>query len=135
MNYSAVVDYFALGYISAPKSILRKVSKLEPGHHIIIKDGNLKKTQYWDVSFIENREISIEDHQENIRHYLDEAVKRRLVSDVPLGVFLSGGIDSSSIVAMASKARSEPVKTFALGFGEPTDELDDARLVAARFAT
>jgi asparagine synthase (glutamine-hydrolysing) len=96
-------DYFSFGYIPAPKTIYRSVRKVLPGHYITVsRDGSLCEKSYWKLSFGETEELSEGDWCERIRHELCEATRIRLMSDVPLGAFLSGGLDSSAVVEPAS---------------------------------
>jgi len=135
----AVGKYFAHDYIPSPGTIIKGISRLEPGHYIILKDGNITKRRYWDFHFnIDPARRSNFDLTKNIfLELLRESVRKRLISDVPLGVFLSGGIDSSAVVAMMSTLM-EPsdIKTFAIGFKERSyNEADSAALVAHHFKT
>src|SRR6266511_2557150 len=111
--------------------------KLAPGHILVARsDGRLRIEPYWDVTFAPDRDRSEAWFAERLRELLDESVRLHLVSDVPLGAFLSGGIDSSSVVAAAARLTSGPVKTFSIGFAEADyNELHHARRVAARFGT
>jgi len=135
----ALGKYFAHDYVPSPGTILRGISRLEPGHYIILKDGDTTKRRYWDFHFnIDPGRRSNFDLTKNIfLELLRESVRKRLISDVPLGVFLSGGIDSSAVVAMMSTLM-EPsdIKTFAIGFKEKSyNEADSAELVAHHFKT
>jgi asparagine synthase (glutamine-hydrolysing) len=113
----AVEDYFALGYIPEPKTIYRNVYKLRPGHTLMLKRGKVPaEEKYWDIPF---RPVSVGTAAEieaELRDRLKEAVQVRLVADVPLGAFLSGGVDSSAVVAMMAQLQEEPVNTCAIGF-------------------
>jgi asparagine synthase (glutamine-hydrolysing) len=129
-------DYFSLGYIPAPKTIFRAVRKLLPGHYLIAERGEIRETRYWDLSFAETDTLSEEEWCERIQHSLCEATRVRLMSDVPLGAFLSGGVDSSAIVATMSKLMKQPVTTCSIGFEEKDyDEADYARAIARQFST
>jgi asparagine synthase (glutamine-hydrolysing) len=132
----ALSDYFSFGYISAPKTIYRAVRKVLPGHFVVASEQSLREVAYWDLSFanIENR--SEAEWCELLRDQLCEATRVRLMSDVPLGAFLSGGIDSSSIVAMMSRLTARPVTTCSIGFEEEEfDEAGYAKQIAERFRT
>ena len=139
----ARIDWGALGsllttlYTPADQSIVAGVSKLEPGHLLVARqDGEVRLERYWDVQFEPERGRSEQDIADELRALLEESVRLHLVSDVPLGAFLSGGVDSSSVVALMSQMKPEPVKTFSIGFrDEDFDETPDARRVAQRFAT
>ncbi len=137
IDLEALDAYLAYGYIPAPLSIFRGVRKLPPAHRLVFENGALAVERYWRLdyspkcSFADPRELD-----ERIRAALREAVGRRMVADVPVGAFLSGGIDSSAVVAAMAEQSSEPVKTFSIGFADASvDELPRARLVAERFAT
>lgn len=124
-------------YIPSPYTIFRGIRKLPPGHRLILQGGSCQVEPYWDLSFPRERPLREEEYRERCRQLLREAVACHLVSDVPLGAFLSGGMDSSTVVALMSQLSSGPVKTFSLGFeGERSyDEMDYARAVAERFGT
>ncbi len=131
----ALDHFLTLEYIPAPRTIFKDIYKLPPGHRMIFQDGNLHVEQYWDVPMIETPADEGEC-VERLAEMIDDAVRLQLMSDVPLGAFLSGGIDSSTVVASMSAATSIPVKTFSIGFGDPTyNELPYARAVAKRFGT
>jgi asparagine synthase (glutamine-hydrolysing) len=124
-----------LEYIPAPDTIFQGVCKLPPGHRLIMEGGEWRVEAYWDVRF---RPITATEPEcaEALLELLRDAVKLRLMSDVPLGAFLSGGIDSSTIVALMSEVSDAPVKTFSIGFADPTyNELAYARLVSQSFGT
>jgi asparagine synthase (glutamine-hydrolysing) len=133
----ALSDYFSFGYIPAPKTIYRSVRKVLPGHYVVVsRDGALRETSYWNLSFRETEQRSEADWCELLRQELSEATQVRLMSDVPLGAFLSGGVDSSSVVAMMAKLMNQPVTTCSIGFDEPEyDEAEFARKIAAQFHT
>jgi asparagine synthase (glutamine-hydrolysing) len=136
IDREALSDYFSFGYIPAPKTIYKAVRKLLPGHYLVASASGLRETAYWDISFgqVENR--SEEEWCEVLRHELCEATRVRLMSDVPLGAFLSGGVDSSSVVAMMSRTMKRAVTTCSIGFEEEEfNEADYARQVAQHFRT
>ena len=138
IDFEALGQYFAFEYVPAPRSIFRGVGKLLPGHLMIVEGGRTEIRRYWDVRYAETNIVARreEEYAEEIASRLKESVRMRLLSDVPLGVFLSGGVDSSSVTALMSEVAAGPVKTFSIGFREKTfDELDAARLVAGRFST
>jgi asparagine synthase (glutamine-hydrolysing) len=129
-------DYFSLGYIPAPKTVYRAVRKLRPGHYLIAERGQIREACYWDLSFAETESHTEEEWCERVRHALCEATRVRLMSDVPLGAFLSGGVDSSAVVAAMSQLMNKPVTTCSIGFEEKEyDEADYARAVARQFST
>jgi len=129
--------YFSLGYVPDPFSIFSDVKKLPPGHFLTFSDGRLTVKQYWDFTYESNgHRRKEEDYIEELRELLDEAVRIRLVSDVPLGAFLSGGVDSSTVVAFMARHMNQPVKTFSIGFLEDSySELRYARQAAKKFGT
>lgn len=134
--HPALITYFAYGYVPDPDTMIEKIKKLPPGHILTYKQGKANIKQYWDITFNHNKVYSDDYYIERILHYLNEAVRLRLVSDVPLGAFLSGGIDSSMVVALMAKHMSEPVKTFSIGFENQTyNELEYARTVSERYST
>jgi len=131
----AVEEYFAFGYVPDPKTIYRDVKKLEPGAYICMKrgDSHVKPVRYWDVPLDGERAPGqpAAAWEEELRARLKEAVRKRLVSDVPLGAFLSGGIDSSAVVAMMREIGAGHILTCSIGFDEPRyDESMYARMVA-----
>ncbi len=132
----AVDAYFTLGYVPDPLSIFRNVHKLPPGNHLTFVDGRVDVKEYWDFTFVPEAPRREEDYLEELRHLLDESVRLRLIADVPLGAFLSGGIDSSTVVALMARHMGQPVKTFSIGFHEDSyNELEYARLTAKKFGT
>ncbi len=132
----ALSDYFSLGYVPAPKTIYRAVRKIQPGHYLVVERGTLREASYWDLSFAETDNFSEEEWCERIRHALYEATRIRLMSDVPLGAFLSGGIDSSAVVATMSQLMNRPTTTCSIGFEEREyNEADYARQVSQQFRT
>ena len=137
MDPHALSDYFSFGYIPAPKTIYRSVRKVLPGHYITVsRDGSVRENSYWNLSFGETDELSEGDWCDRIRHELCEATRIRLMSDVPLGAFLSGGLDSSAVVATMSRLMNQPVTTCSIGFDVPQfDESKYARQVAEQFHT
>src|SRR5262245_16161379 len=118
IDEQAVSDYISLGYIPAPKSIYQSIKKLRPGHYLRVRAGNIEEVEYWDLSFNHLAERSEEQWQEDLRREFAAAVQIRLMSEVPLGAFLSGGLDSSGVVAMMSNILGQPVKTTTIGFEE-----------------
>jgi asparagine synthase (glutamine-hydrolysing) len=138
MNREALPEYLALGYVPAPLTLFRGIEKVLPGHMLICSRERIEDRQYWDVRFEENSARSENEWIELVREKLLESVKLRLVSDVPLGAFLSGGIDSSAVVAAMARLTNRPVKTYSIGFeGDDSyyNELPYARIVADAFAT
>ncbi len=140
INTQSLDAYFSLGYVPDPISIFEDVEKLAPGHHLTFTKGRLSVERYWDFSYELKTNggngHSAKDYLDELRSLLDEAVRLRLVSDVPLGAFLSGGIDSSTVVGLMARHMDQPVKTFSIGFNEDSyDELKYARVTAKKFGT
>jgi asparagine synthase (glutamine-hydrolysing) len=130
----ALSDYFSFGYIPAPKTIYRTVRKVLPGHYVVAAETGIRDVCYWDLSFGKVETRSEEEWCEIVRHELCEATSVRLMSDVPLGAFLSGGIDSSSVVAMMSRIMNRPVTTCSIGFAvKEYNETEYARQIAKLF--
>ena len=138
LDTRALEDYLALGYVPEPKSIYRRVAKLSPGHCLLWRHGEREASprQYWDLPFRPLAAMSDAEAAAEMTRRLREAVDIRLVAEVPLGAFLSGGVDSSSVVAMMAQVSPEPVNTCAIGFGERDyDETGYALQVAERYHT
>jgi asparagine synthase (glutamine-hydrolysing) len=130
IDLTAVSDYFSYQYVPAPKTIYRDVRKLRPGHYLVVDRSGIREVPYWDIRF-EERQRSEEEWCELFLEEYKTAVRLRLVSEVPLGAFLSGGVDSSSVVALMDEFQ-RPVTTCSIGFSEaPYDEAADARVFAS----
>ena len=138
INFAALPDYLANHATSGEETLFRGVKRLLPGHTLLWREGRIELNRYWDVSFARDGDSNRSDQD-----YIDEwselfraAVRLRLMADVPLGMFLSGGIDSSAIAAVMSGMVSEPIKTFSVAFKErEANELEYARLIAETFKT
>ncbi len=132
-----VLQFFYFGYIPDPNSAFRDIRKLPPGHLAEYSDGQIQVRRYWDVPMYGGNDPgSDEACLEEMERRLAEAVRMRLISDVPLGALLSGGVDSSIVVALMARESSGPVKTFSIGFRKADfNEAEYARLVAERFGT
>jgi asparagine synthase (glutamine-hydrolysing) len=138
LDLASLARYLDFEYIPTPHSILAGIEKLPPGHVLTISPGGKPHvTRYWDLSFAVDPSVSEKEWPEALLHQLEASVRAQLASDVPLGLFLSGGVDSSAIVALASRALTgRRVKTFSLGFAEPSyDERPFARAVADSYGT
>lgn len=137
VDLAALDAYLSFGYVPEEFCILKGVKKLLPGHFLRYRDGTVETKKYWDFDLtLPDERRSEEDWASELRGKITEAVKIRLISEVPLGAFLSGGVDSSTIVAMMAKLSGKPVKTFSIGFREDSfDELKYARLAAKEFHT
>ena len=138
LDHAALDCYLAYGYVPAPLSAFGAVRKLPPASTLVLRDGSATVSPYWRLDYSQELDCSRDEMLERLRAEIDAAVRRRMVADVPLGAFLSGGIDSSTVVAAMAAASPEPVRTFSIGFAtedERFNELPRARLVAERFGT
>jgi asparagine synthase (glutamine-hydrolysing) len=162
VDFSAIHQYLTYQYITAPKSAFKNIFKLPPAHYLILENGNIRIRRYWDIDFskkikvinenypsptplpqgegvrgrVENVFLNERELAENVFEKLKESVRGRLISDVPFGAFLSGGVDSSIVVALMSRLIKKPIKTFSIGFEEDTyNELPYARQIAKLFKT
>jgi asparagine synthase (glutamine-hydrolysing) len=138
LNLTALQEYLALGYVPAPLTMLEGIEKILPGHYLLVEKGSIEDHEYWDVPFGQVESRSEKEWIECTREKLLETVNSQLVSDVPLGAFLSGGIDSSTIVAAMARMTGQTVKTYSIGYeGEHSyyNELPYAKLVAQAFGT
>ncbi|HEY3135365.1 MAG TPA: asparagine synthase (glutamine-hydrolyzing) [Blastocatellia bacterium] len=136
VDHTALSQYLSFMCVPAPLTAFRDVRKLEPGHTLIWQNGDVKTEQYWSLDFSNKIDIDEQQACERVVELLRDAVRVRLMSDVPLGAFLSGGIDSSAIVALMSELSAGQVKTFSIGFEEQDfSEIDHARRIADRFGT
>lgn len=134
IDLEALSDYLSLLYVPAPKTMFRNIHKLPAGHILVYTAGGFQVKEYWDVSFAQAQDKSEKEWMEEICQLLTETVRIRLISEVPLGAFLSGGVDSSSVVALMANLMSEPVITNSIGFKEAAfNELDYAREVSRLF--
>lgn len=131
----AVALYLSSMYVPAPRSILRSVEKLPPAHALVREGGKTRSFQYWKPRTEVDSRLSEEEMGERFRTLFARSVRQKMVADVPLGVFLSGGIDSSAVTAYMATQSAVPVKTFTVGFSEDVDERPWARLVADRYRT
>ena len=114
----ALDAYLSFGYVPDPYSIFQGVKKLPPGHLLTFTRGRIELVEYWDLPFEPTDNRPEPELLEDLRYLLDEAVRIRLISEVPLGAFLSGGVDSSAVVGLMARHSSRPVKTFSIGFAE-----------------
>ena len=136
IDLEAVSDYFSFLYIPAPKSIFKNIRKVLPGHYLVVSDKGFRDVEYWDIDFAETLEATEEKWCEKLLDTYREAVRLRLISDVPLGAFLSGGVDSSSVVALMADLAGDSVTTCSIGFEEEEfNELAYAREIATQFNT
>jgi asparagine synthase (glutamine-hydrolysing) len=137
LDYEAIDAFLTLGYVPGPMTPLASVRKLMPGHTLVVDPSGVRAESFWSYPEPAAVEMSLDEAGERLLENLQESVRLRLMADVPLGAMLSGGIDSSVIVALMAREMSEPVKTFSIGFAEAGkgNELADARLVAEYFGT
>lgn len=136
VDLAALDTYLAFGYIQAPHSVYRDVRKLPPAHTLTWEDGRVSMSKYWQLDYLPKLEAPEADLEGELRSLVSAAVRRRMVADVPLGAFLSGGVDSSVVVSEMAFHSSQPVHTFSIGFGHDAyNELPNARLIAERFGT
>jgi asparagine synthase (glutamine-hydrolysing) len=132
----ALDHFLALQYIPAPLTAFRGIRKLPPAHWLEVRDGRLEMGRYWKLQYTPKRQITLREAAAELRWRFAEAVRLRLVSDVPLGAFLSGGVDSSAVVAAMAQEMGHPVQTFSVGFEDASlDERRYARQVAERYGT
>jgi asparagine synthase (glutamine-hydrolysing) len=137
LNPDALRHYLSFDYVPAPMSIYKGIYKLPAAHVLRVENGEVQTRRYWNLSFHNNGNVSsVSQAAEDLKELLSDAVRMRLVSDVPLGILLSGGIDSSTVAAFATQHATERVKTFSIGFEEDSfDESKYARLVAGHLGT
>jgi asparagine synthase (glutamine-hydrolysing) len=136
IDLEAIHHYLTLQYVPDPWTAFKGIQKLAPAHRLIWREGEILIDRYWDLAFEPKLELSEDDIEQSLRELVTEAVRIRLVSDVPLGAHLSGGIDSSIVVGLMAGMVNQPVKTFSIGFKEGGfNELPYARQVAQEFST
>ena len=130
----ALAAYLMFGFISAPQTIVRQIHKLPPAHYLVWRAGNTEVRRYWSYPQSSNIECSYEEAREEVRSKLDESIQLRLRSDVPIGLLLSGGIDSNAILARLVRGHGQKVQAFTIGFAEKEyDETEVARASARHF--
>jgi asparagine synthase (glutamine-hydrolysing) len=136
INYQAFCDYFRYHYVPDPKTIYNNIYKLEPGHYLICDKEGIKTNQYWDISFGNVSKDDMPCLSDGLLEILGESVGLRMISDVPLGAFLSGGIDSSGVVALMAIQQENAVTTCSIGFdSDGHDEIKFARMVNEKYKT
>jgi asparagine synthase (glutamine-hydrolysing) len=138
IDYEALHHYLSLYAVPHPSTLFRNVQQIPAGHVGRYRNGILTTEQYWDITFDTDRKMDELSAIEGFQKHLKKAVSMRLMSEVPLGAFLSGGVDSSLVVATMADSMSEPVKTFSLGWGDDNGEFNEtrhARNVAERYGT
>ncbi|MDB2373830.1 asparagine synthase (glutamine-hydrolyzing) [Psychrosphaera haliotis] len=137
LNVELIDDYMSFGYIPGENTLHKGIKRLMPGHYGIVKDGKLVVTQWWDLKFDNTEDKGFDHYLTQSKALLENAIDLRLRSDVPLGIFLSGGIDSSAVVGLLADKVKEPLKTFSIAydFGKNFDETQYARMVSEKFGT
>ena len=136
LDADALHQLLNVRFVPAPMTLFEGISQLSPGHCLVVEGGALREHRYHEWKFAGGTDISAEDAAAQFRSVLSSAVERQMVADVPVGIFLSGGLDSSALIAGARQSgHRNGLETFTLGFNEPTDELADADLVARHFGT
>jgi asparagine synthase (glutamine-hydrolysing) len=136
LRLDAAYDFFAYQYVPDPKSIFEDIYKLEPGHYILHTKTKSETVKYWDVSFANVSDETEQTLKDKLFEVANDCTKKRMLSDVPLGAFLSGGVDSSGIVALMAKNSNTPVTTCSIGFDEEKfNETEFAKIVALQFKT
>ncbi|MFC1701022.1 asparagine synthase (glutamine-hydrolyzing) [Patescibacteria group bacterium] len=134
IDWKSLAKYLIYEYIPSPHTIFKNIYKLGPGEYIVYQDGNLVIKKYWEVSFNKySKEITKQEYLSQLDEKIDEAVSIRLMADVPLGIFLSGGIDSTSIAYYAQKKSLNKIKTFSIGFSDKSFDESDYSRQAAKF--
>ncbi len=134
----ALEEYFALGYVAEPRTIFKQAKKLPPAHTLVIRRGEAvgEPREYWDVNFTLTNPIGVQEAGEELVRRLEESVKLRMIAEVPLGAFLSGGVDSSAVVQAMAGLSSGPVNTCSIAFDDPAyNESEFAAMVAQRYRT
>lgn len=136
VDYEAIDHYLSLQYVPSPFTAFRGIKKLPPAHYLILENGGVNIVRYWEINHKEKLDMSEDAWKRKILDKLRESVRLRMVADVPVGAFLSGGIDSSAIVALMSEQSIQPVHTFSIGFKEQGyDETRFAKIIAHKFKT
>jgi asparagine synthase (glutamine-hydrolysing) len=137
LNVELIDDYMSFGYIPGENTLHKSIKRLMPGHYAIVKNGQLTTTQWWDLEFNNVEDKGFDYYVNESKTLLESAIDLRLRSDVPLGIFLSGGIDSSAVVGLLADKVKEPLKTFSIAydFGKNFDETQYARMIAEKFGT
>jgi asparagine synthase (glutamine-hydrolysing) len=135
-DFTAIHHYLTYQDVPSPWTAFKGIKKLPPSHYLILSNGRVEMKRYWKLSYLPKHKMGVRDMKNEIIERLKEAVRIRLISDVPIGAFLSGGIDSSAVVAMMSGILNEPVKTLSIGFKEEAyNELKYARMIAEKYKT
>ncbi|MCK4846050.1 MAG: asparagine synthase (glutamine-hydrolyzing), partial [Deltaproteobacteria bacterium] len=135
-DLTAIDHYMTWQCVPAPYSAFEGIEKLPPAHYMTVKDGKATLTRYWKLNYTPKLDMTESEIKSKLVYDMREAVKLRMISDVPLGAFLSGGVDSSAVVALMAEVSNQPIKTFAIGFKDAAyNELSYAKIIAERFKT
>lgn len=136
IDFDALDQYMSFQFVPAPYTIFKGINKLPPASYLLCEKGNITVKRYWELDFNSKIIMSEDEYAEGILRELEDAVKLRMISDVPIGALLSGGIDSSAVVAIMARLSDKPIKTFSIGFEEEEySEIKYARIVAEQFKT
>jgi asparagine synthase (glutamine-hydrolysing) len=137
LNEKVLDSYFSVGYVPAPDTMFKNIYKVMPGHYIMVKDDKITEKEYWDFAEVEQSDLNFESALEHLKNLFHDSVQKRLMSDVPLGVFLSGGLDSSAVVAEMGIIVNHPINTFTVGYDKNlgVSEENYAEMVASSFNT
>lgn len=135
VNINVLDAYLSVGYVPAPETMFKQILKLRPGHFLTLSNGHLTEKEYWDFAHIEQGEKDFDESIQKLDSLLTDSVSLRLISDVPVGVFLSGGLDSSAVVSLMSGMISSQINTFTVGYDSSVSEASYAELVSTKFNT
>lgn len=135
-DYKAIYHYLSFQYVPSPWTGFEKIFKLPPAHYLILKNNVLSIHKYWELDYTQKLDHTEDEWKELVTNKLNESVKLRMIADVPIGAFLSGGVDSSLVVALMAQNSKQPIKTFSIGFKEAKfNELSYAKKIAERYQT
>jgi len=136
LDLESVHHYLSQRFIQSPHTMFKEIQKLPPAHYMFVKNGQITISRYWDISFCDKKQLSEADVIDGLNHHIQRATASHMVSDVPVGAFLSGGLDSSTIVSTMSMTHREKFKTFSIGVQEHDfNEIPYARIVADKYHT
>jgi asparagine synthase (glutamine-hydrolysing) len=135
INFNALHSHINLRYTQGNETLFEGIKRLPPAHYLLFENGNLEVKRFWELKFNTNPKMQEGEAIEQMHFFIKQAVERQLMSDVPLGVYLSGGMDSSTIVQKMHELGVPQINTFTMGFNEPTDEFPDAEQIAKHFGT
>ena len=137
LNENVLDSYFSLGYVPSPETMFKNIYKVRPGHYLCLRGAELSETKYWDFADVPQRKAPVSELRDQLLALLQDSIRIRLRSDVPLGVFLSGGLDSSAVVSLMHEMVTAPINTFTVGYPGAEDFTEEpfAELVAKSFGT